>query len=168
MYKFVQPTTPKYLNNQFKILPQYKISNTKMGQPQIQTRVIPTNFSSDYDNEILKILFPTILTMSLDPALSLIDASLVARLGSAQLAGVGMSAVQIALLTNLFTFLMILTVPQVAERWVQNDLDGIAKNVSDKIWLATLIGGLVSVLVVSFAKAFFQLLELTQLQHSMP
>eukprot|EP01023_Acetabularia_acetabulum_P027590 TRINITY_DN2609_c0_g2_i1.p1 TRINITY_DN2609_c0_g2~~TRINITY_DN2609_c0_g2_i1.p1 ORF type:complete len:514 (-),score=35.27 TRINITY_DN2609_c0_g2_i1:175-1659(-) len=146
----------------------HKYSSNTMTKCQINSNDNKYRILGKYDFEILRILLPTIGTMSLDPVMSFVDANIVATLGTAPFAGVGMSAVQITLLTNLFTFFMILTVPEVAKCWVENDTSGICVIVSNKVWLALMCGLVTTCCVVLTAQPFVQLIgaETSVAQHA--
>ncbi|WP_370108977.1 MATE family efflux transporter [Streptacidiphilus sp. MAP12-33] len=99
------------------------------------------------DREILALALPAFGALIAEPLFLMADSAIVGHLGTAQLAGLGVSAALLATLVNVFVFLAYATTAAVARRIGSGDRQAALKQGVDGIWLALLI----SVLVVATA-----------------
>ena len=99
------------------------------------------------DREILALALPAFGALIAEPLFLMADSAIVGHLGTAQLAGLGVSAALLATLVNVFVFLAYATTAAVARRVGSGDRQAALKQGVDGIWLALLI----SVVVVAVA-----------------
>ncbi|RAG81077.1 MATE family efflux transporter [Streptacidiphilus pinicola] len=99
------------------------------------------------DREILALALPAFGALIAEPLFLLADSAIIGHLGTAQLAGLGVSAALLATLVNVFVFLAYATTAAVARRVGSGDMQAALKQGVDGIWLALLI----SVVVVAVA-----------------
>jgi putative MATE family efflux protein len=99
------------------------------------------------DREILALALPAFGALIAEPLFLMADSAIVGHLGTAQLAGLGVSAALLATLVNVFVFLAYATTAAVSRRVGSGDRQAALKQGVDGIWLALLI----SVVVVSTA-----------------
>ncbi|MGV3563211.1 MAG: MATE family efflux transporter [Nocardioides sp.] len=92
------------------------------------------------DREILRLAVPALLALVAEPLFLLGDAVVVGRLGTPELAGVGVAAVVLQSVVGLCIFLAYGTTAGVARRLGADDLRGAVALGVDGAWLATLIG----------------------------
>lgn len=97
------------------------------------------------DREILRLAVPALLALVAEPLFLLGDAVVVGRLGTPELAGVGVAAVVLQSVVGLCIFLAYGTTAGVARRLGADDLRGAIALGVDGAWLATLIGSVVTV-----------------------
>ena len=96
------------------------------------------------DREILRLAVPALLALVAEPLFLLGDAVVVGRLGTPELAGVGVAAVVLQSVLGLCIFLAYGTTAGVARRLGADDLRGAVALGVDGAWLATLIGAAVT------------------------
>jgi Na+-driven multidrug efflux pump len=96
------------------------------------------------DREILRLAVPALLALVAEPLFLLGDAVVVGRLGTPELAGVGVAAVVLQSVVGLCIFLAYGTTAGVARRLGADDLRGAVALGVDGAWLATLIGAAVT------------------------
>ncbi len=96
------------------------------------------------DREILRLAVPAFLALVAEPLFLLADAVVVGRLGTAELAGLGLAAVVLQTAVGLCVFLAYGTTASVARRWGSGDLRGALNQGIDGIWLAVLLGALIT------------------------
>jgi putative MATE family efflux protein len=97
------------------------------------------------DREILRLAVPALLALVAEPLFLLGDAIVVGRLGTPELAGVGVAAVVLQSVVGLCVFLAYGTTAGVARRLGAHDLRGALALGVDGAWLAALIGAVVTV-----------------------
>lgn len=97
------------------------------------------------DREILRLAVPALLALVAEPLFLLGDAVVVGRLGTPELAGVGVAAVVLQSVVGLCIFLAYGTTAGVARRLGADDLRGAVALGVDGAWLAALIGTVVTV-----------------------
>lgn len=97
------------------------------------------------DREILRLAVPALLALVAEPLFLLGDAVVVGRLGTPELAGVGVAAVVLQSVVGLCIFLAYGTTAGVARRLGADDLRGAVALGVDGAWLAALIGAVVTV-----------------------
>eukprot|EP01024_Parvocaulis_polyphysoides_P030890 TRINITY_DN28060_c0_g2_i8.p1 TRINITY_DN28060_c0_g2~~TRINITY_DN28060_c0_g2_i8.p1 ORF type:complete len:604 (-),score=62.71 TRINITY_DN28060_c0_g2_i8:211-2022(-) len=113
--------------------------------------LIKNQIQSPFDGEITKLLLPTLAMYLLDPMMNLVDIGIVARMGTAPLAGVGMAATQVFFVSSLFSFLNVLTVPPAAQAYLNGEIDELSKVVAKGMWIAVVSGIILGVLVYTFS-----------------
>jgi len=96
------------------------------------------------DREILRLSVPAFLALVAEPLFLLADAVVVGRLGTDELAGLGLAAVVLQTAVGLCVFLAYGTTAGVARRWGAGDLRGALTQGVDGIWLAVLLGAVIT------------------------
>ena len=125
------------------------------------------------DAAIAALALPALAAVAFEPFMSLVDTAIVARLGTAPLAGVGLSGLFFTISTFLFSFLVSAVTPAVGKAHARGDEVAVSRTVACGLILAggmgalALVGlvaagpwGLVHVMragpdVLPFAKAYF-------------
>ena len=97
-----------------------------------------------HDREILRLAVPAFLALVAEPLFLLADAAIVGHLGTPQLAGQGIAAVVLQTAVGLCIFLAYGTTASVARHVGAGDERGALAQGVDGIWLAVLIGVLVT------------------------
>ncbi len=92
------------------------------------------------DREILRLALPALGALVAEPLFLLADTAIVGRLGTPELAGLGIAATVLATLVNLSIFLAYGTTAAVARMLGAGDLRGALRQGTDGCWLAVLIG----------------------------
>ncbi|HEX6247174.1 MAG TPA: MATE family efflux transporter [Nocardioidaceae bacterium] len=93
-----------------------------------------------HDREILRLAFPAFLALVSEPLFLLADAAIVGRLGTPQLAGLGIAGAVVQTAVGLCIFLAYGTTASVARRVGAGDTRGALAQGIDGTWLAVLIG----------------------------
>jgi putative MATE family efflux protein len=101
------------------------------------------------DREILRLAVPAFLALVAEPLFLLADAAIVGHLGTPQLAGQGIAAVVLQTAIGLCIFLAYGTTASVARRIGAGDTRGALAQGVDGVWLAVLIGVVVTVLGIA-------------------
>ena len=118
--------------------------------------------SSKWDKEIALLAFPALLTTLLDPIMGMIDAAIVGRLGTAQLAAVGCSTVLYNFSNFIFNFLLYTTTPRIAAAASQKDSkEQVSKIAAQGLWVAITIGCISSTVLFLGCPTFFRMLGTT-------
>jgi putative MATE family efflux protein len=102
-----------------------------------------------HDREILRLAVPAFLALVAEPLFLLADAAIVGHLGTPELAGQGIAAVVLQTAVGLCIFLAYGTTASVARRVGAGDEQGALAQGVDGVWLAVLIGVVVTVLGVA-------------------
>ena len=97
------------------------------------------------DRRILALAVPALGALIAEPLFLLADSAIVGRLGTTELAGLGLAGAILASAVNIFIFLAYGTTSTVARRIGAGDRDGAISVGVDAAWLATAIGVLVAV-----------------------
>ena len=97
------------------------------------------------DREILRLAVPAFLALVAEPVFLLSDAAIVGHLGTPQLAGLGIAGAVLQTAVGLCVFLAYGTTAAVARRIGAGDTRGALEQGVDGVWLALLIGSLVTV-----------------------
>ena len=97
------------------------------------------------DREILRLAVPAFLALVAEPLFLLADAAIVGHLGTAPLAGLGIAAAVLQTVVGLCIFLAYGTTGSVARRLGAGDLRGAIAQGVDGLWLAVVIGAVVTV-----------------------
>jgi putative MATE family efflux protein len=101
--------------------------------------------SHPLDREILRLAVPAFLALVAEPMFLLADAAIVGHLGTPQLAGLGIAGAVIQTAVGLCVFLAYGTTASVARRVGAGDVRGALAQGVDGVWLAVLIGALLTV-----------------------
>ena len=105
-----------------------------------------------HDREIVRLAVPAFLALVAEPMFLLADAAIVGHLGTAPLAGLGVAAVILQTVVGLCVFLAYGTTASVARRLGAGDRRGALVQGIDGVWLAVLIGTIVTVLGIVFTE----------------
>ncbi|SFC98687.1 putative efflux protein, MATE family [Nocardioides terrae] len=104
------------------------------------------------DREILRLAVPAFLALVAEPLFLLADSAIVGHLGTAPLAGLGIAGVVLQTIVGICVFLAYGTTASVARRVGAGDVRGAVAQGVDGLWLAVLIGALVTVPAVLAAR----------------
>lgn len=113
------------------------------------------------DRAILGLAIPALGALAVDPLLTLADTAFVARLGTRELAALGVDTALLGFAFFAFNFLAYVTTPLVARSLGRGDVDGARKWVGDALLLAVGLGLVVVVLLEVFAPLFVDLMGAT-------
>jgi MATE family multidrug resistance protein len=108
---------------------------------RVTSRFGPTN------KEILGLAIPALGALAIDPLLTLADTAFVARLGTVDLAALGVDTAILGFAFFAFNFLAYVVTPLVARALGRNGADEARRWVGDALLLAVVLGVLVSVLI---------------------
>jgi putative MATE family efflux protein len=111
----------------------------------------PASARRRHDREIVALALPAFGALVAEPLFVMVDSAVVGHLGTAQLAGLGVSAALLTTAVNIFVFLAYATTAAVARRVGAGDLPSALRQGVDGIWLALLIGALVIAAVLPTA-----------------
>src|SRR5689334_20518692 len=98
-----------------------------------------------HDREIVRLAVPAFLALVAEPMFLLADAAIVGHLGTTSLAGLGIAGVVLQTIVGICVFLAYGTTASVARRVGAGDLRGAITQGIDGLWLAVVIGILVTV-----------------------
>ena len=98
-----------------------------------------------HDREIVRLAVPAFLALVAEPMFLLADAAIVGHLGTTSLAGLGIAGVVLQTIVGICVFLAYGTTASVARRVGAGDLRGAITQGVDGLWLAVVIGVLVTV-----------------------
>jgi MATE family multidrug resistance protein len=116
---------------------------------------------SNTDKAILGLAIPALGSLAIDPLLTLADTAFVARLGTVELAALGVDSAILAFAFFLFNFLASVVTPLVARAIGQGN-DGEARRwVGDALLLAVGLGILVTIVIEFLAPVFVDLMGAT-------
>jgi putative MATE family efflux protein len=101
-----------------------------------------------HDAEIWRLAIPAFLALVAEPLFLLADSAIVGHLGTAQLAGLGIAGVVLQTVVGLCVFLAYGTTASVARSLGAGDRVGALRQGVDGLWLAVVIGVLVTVPVM--------------------
>ncbi len=96
------------------------------------------------DREILRLALPAFLALVAEPLFLLSDAAIVGHLGTPELAGLGIAGAVVSTAVGLCVFLAYGTTASVARRVGAGDRRGALEQGVDGLWLAVLIGAVVT------------------------
>ncbi|HET9861593.1 MAG TPA: MATE family efflux transporter [Nocardioidaceae bacterium] len=99
----------------------------------------------EHDREIVRLAVPAFLALVAEPLFLLADAAIIGHLGTPHLAGLGIAGAIIQTAVGLCVFLAYGTTASVARRIGAGDLRGALAQGIDGVWLAVLIGAVVTV-----------------------
>ena len=98
-----------------------------------------------HDREIWRLAIPAFLALVAEPLFLMADSAIVGHLGTSQLAGLGIAGAVLQTIVGLCVFLAYGTTAGVARRIGAGDLRGAIAQGVDGLWLAVIIGVLVTV-----------------------
>lgn len=104
------------------------------------------------DREIVRLAVPAFLALVAEPLFLLADAAVVGRLGTPQLAGLGIAAVILQTAVGVCIFLAYGTTAGVARRLGAGNLAGALTQGVDGLWLAALLGAVLTPLGLLFTE----------------
>ncbi len=104
------------------------------------------------DREIVRLAVPAFLALVAEPLFLLADAAVVGRLGTPQLAGLGIAAVILQTAVGVCIFLAYGTTAGVARRLGAGNLAGALTQGIDGLWLAALLGAVLTPLGLVFTE----------------
>ena len=105
-----------------------------------------------HDREILRLAVPAFLALVAEPLFLLADAAVVGHLGTPQLAALGIASAVLGTLVSLCIFLAYGTTASVARQVGAGNLRGALVQGVDGLWLAVLIGTLVTAVMVPLTR----------------
>lgn len=120
-----------------------------------------TNRLNTTDKAILGLAIPALGALAIDPLLTLADTAFVARLGTTDLAALGVDTAVLGFAFFAFNFLAYVTTPLVARSLGRGDIDGARNWVGDALLLAVGLGVIVAVVLEVFAPMFVDLMGAT-------
>lgn len=98
---------------------------------------------SPHDASIVSLAVPALGSLLLDPIMTAVDTALVGRLvGTAQLAGVGLSSIALTFAVVLFNPLIFVTTPAVASAAARGDAEEASRVTARGLWVAMVLGSL--------------------------
>jgi len=103
------------------------------------------------DREIWRLAIPAFLALVAEPLFLMADSAIVGHLGTRQLAGLGIAGIIVQTIVGLCVFLAYGTTASVARRIGAGDLRAALAQGIDGLWLAVLIGVVVTVPVILLA-----------------
>jgi putative MATE family efflux protein len=106
-----------------------------------------------HDREILTLTLPAFGALIAEPLFLMADSAIVGHLGTAQLAGLGISAALLTTLVNVFIFLAYATTAAVARRVGAGDRRAAVQQGIDGIWLALFLSVLIVAAAIPLAPA---------------
>lgn len=111
----------------------------------------------EQDREILRLAVPAFAALVAQPLFLLADTAIVGRLGTSQLAGLGVASAVLLNVVFLCVFLTYGTTSLVAWRAGAGDLTGALRQGMDGIWLAIIVGVVLAVLGLPLVPALVDL-----------
>lgn len=113
---------------------------------------------SGLDRRILRLAIPALGALAIDPLLTLIDTSFVARIGVTELAALGVDAAILSFAFFGFNFLAYATTPLVGHALGRGDHPGASRVVGDALILAVAIGVVAAGTLILLAPLFVDLM----------
>ncbi len=110
-----------------------------------------------HDREILRLAVPAFLALVSEPLFLLADSAIVGHLGTPPLAALGIASAVLGTLVSLCIFLAYGTTASVARQVGAGNTRGALTQGVDGLWLATLIGALVTLVTVPLTRPVVQL-----------
>ncbi|MGD2102738.1 MAG: MATE family efflux transporter [Acidimicrobiia bacterium] len=120
-----------------------------------------TSRLSRTDREILGLAIPALGALAIDPLLTLADTGFVARLGTTELAALGVDTAILGFAFFAFNFLAYVLTPLVARALGRGDRVAARRWVGDALVLAVALGVLVTILLQALAPLFVDLMGAT-------
>ena len=113
------------------------------------------------DREILALAIPALGALAIDPLLTLVDTAFVARLGTTELAALGVDTAILNIAFFAFNFLAYVVTPLVARALSRGDTDQARRWVGDALVLAGGLGAILTLLLVALAPVLVALMGAT-------
>ncbi|MFG2182817.1 MATE family efflux transporter [Streptomyces abikoensis] len=104
-----------------------------------------------HDREIVALSVPAFGALVAEPLFVMADSAIVGHLGTPQLAGLGIAAALLTTAVSIFVFLAYATTAAVARRVGAGDLPAAIRQGMDGIWLALILGAVVTAAVLATA-----------------
>ncbi|MEU8580397.1 MATE family efflux transporter [Streptomyces abikoensis] len=104
-----------------------------------------------HDREIVALSVPAFGALVAEPLFVMADSAIVGHLGTPQLAGLGIAAALLTTAVSVFVFLAYATTAAVARRVGAGDLPAAIRQGMDGIWLALILGAVVTAAVLATA-----------------
>ncbi len=120
-----------------------------------------TSRLSPTDKEILGLAIPALGALAIDPLLTLADTAFVARLGTVELAALGVDTAILGFAFFAFNFLAYVVTPLVARALGQGRQDEARRWVGDALLLAVVLGVVVAIVLEIAAPLFVDLMGAT-------
>ncbi|MHC0432718.1 MATE family efflux transporter [Streptomyces sp. O3] len=111
-----------------------------------------------HDREIVALAVPAFGALVAEPLFVMADTAIIGHLGTAQLAGLGVASALLMTGVSVFVFLAYATTAAVARRVGAGDLSSAIRQGMDGIWLALLLGALVTAVALPTAPALVDLI----------
>lgn len=108
--------------------------------PRPDTAPTPAPRPRAHDRDILRLAVPAFFALVAEPLFVLVDSAIVGRLGTPQLAGLGVAGAMLTTLVNLCVFLAYATTAAVARLLGAGDPRAAIRQGMDGVWLAALLG----------------------------
>eukprot|EP00798_Chlamydomonas_sp_ICE-L_P016261 gene16261-22439_t len=108
---------------------------------------------SPYDKEIWAVAIPALASMMLDPIMGAINSALIGQMGTAYLSAVSMGSLSVSLCTFVFSFLLFITVPEIAAAVAKKQEEKVSQIAAKGIWIASFFGILTTLSVFFGADA---------------
>ncbi len=113
------------------------------------------------DRAILGLAIPALGALAIDPLLTLADTAFVARLGTTELAALGVDTALLGFAFFAFNFLAYVTTPLVARSLGRGEPEAAQRWVGDALFLAVILGVLVAVVLEVLAPVLVDLMGAT-------
>ena len=110
-----------------------------------------------HDREILRLAVPAFLALVAEPLFLLADSAIIGHLGTPPLAALGIASAVLGTLVSLCIFLAYGTTASVARQLGAGNTRGALAQGVDGLWLAVLIGALVTLLALPLTRPIVQL-----------
>jgi putative MATE family efflux protein len=111
----------------------------------------PVRHPDATSREVLRLAVPAFLALVAEPAFLLADSAIVGRLGTVQLAGLGVASAALATAAGVFVFLAYGTTASVSRRAGAGDQRGALGLGVDGVWLALVLGAATGVVLLAGA-----------------
>ncbi|TXD38089.1 MATE family efflux transporter [Lujinxingia vulgaris] len=111
-----------------------------------------------HDRAILAMAIPAIGSLAIDPLVSLVDTFFVGRIGTAELAALGINSALFAMTFIVFNFLAYATTPKIAAHLGRDEPEEAGEVVSHALWLAIGCGGMMTAALLIFAAPLLTLM----------
>ncbi|GAA2237107.1 MATE family efflux transporter [Streptomyces amakusaensis] len=116
-----------------------------------QAPATPKALRRRHDREIIAIAVPAFAALVAEPLFLMVDSAIVGHLGTPQLAGLAIAAAFLMTAVSIFVFLAYATTAAVARRVGAGDLPAAIRQGMDGIWLAIILGTIVTALTLPSA-----------------
>ncbi len=110
------------------------------------------------DREIFRLAIPALGALAVEPLVSMVDTAFVGRLGSTELAALGITTALLGLFFVVFNFLAYATTPRVAYALGRNDRSALRARTSESLWLALILGTLATLALEALAPVLVRLM----------